>query len=728
MKNIIRRNKYFNEQSFFALKSFLCRGGKVAGLSNLTLNLLYKCHKYPVSATLWYKIKTKLWNILNFNVQFNRNSNNNRLKLFFNTCSCSYTKPDGFNSGNKRCAIFVGYSFDGTIPDYDIYYIRALKKICGSIIYIMDNPIISSELDKIKNIVDYAEFRKHGGYDFGSWRKGLYYLNENKLLNQFDSIIFANDSCYGPVYPFENLIQKMQNTKADFWGLVDSYDGQYHILSFFYYFTKKVFTDKYFMDFFAHLPQKMSFEDAWKKGEIAFTMYLKKKFTSDVLIHDFSTATSRCYLSGNRNPTVWPYSLLKQGFPLIKVKAMLGNYGVELMESRVDVKYYLYNNNKELFRLIVNDLSRRKQNNYLEALPDFDYQSQNIELAINNKKVISFDIFDTLLIRPFANPTDLFDFLELEYSIEGYKKERILAEKRARKLILEQEITINEIYDNILPKYQHMKKHELEWEMKTLQINPKIFSLYKQAIKMGKTVIAVSDMYLEKEFLQDVLVDKGYTEISRIFVSSQYKKNKGSGDLYEVVIKELNIRKEDILHIGDNIIADVQIPQKMGVSAYHIHKILDDFLLNPANAKFTAYNNTHHDLSSSIYLSMISHRTYKEEKENCSYWNMMGYRFGGPLAVGYLNFICKELEENHINKVLFVARDGWGLKKLYDKYYYPKVKIESGYVYLQRILGIKGLLTWCDDPGYLKILLKNAKKEIPEIIVSKNYEENIKEL
>lgn len=729
MKNIIKRNKYFNEQSFWALNTFLHRGGKAAGLFNLTLNLLYKYHKYPVTATLWFKIKASLIKKNRFNMNFSlSNSNSSQLKLLIKAKNCCYENPNKFHDKrNKRCVIFVGYSFDGTIPEYDIYYIKELKKICDSIIYIMDNPILDSELDKIKGLVDYAEFRKHGGYDFGSWRKGLEYLQKNKMLNAFDSMIFANDSCYGPVYPFQDLLQKMQSTKADFWGLVDSYDGQYHLLSFFYYFTKKVFTDPYFMDFFLKLPKKMKFEDAWKKGEVSFTAYLRKKFSSDVFIPDFSTATSKCYLSGNRNPTVWPYSLLKKGFPLIKVKAMMGTFGPELMESRADVKYYLYEHNKELFRLVINDLSRRNQNDYSNVIEDFDYQSQNLQLAIQNKEVVSFDVFDTLLIRPFAKPTDLFKFLELKYDVKGYKKERILAEQRARKVTSEQEITIDEIYDNILPKYKHMKEYELEWEKRTLQTNNKVFRLYKQAIKLGKIVIVISDMYLGEKFLHDLLVDKGYKDISKIFVSSSYRKTKGSGDLYRIAINEMNITKKDIVHIGDNFVADVQIPRKIGITAYHIHKILDDFLINPANIKYKMYNNSHDDLSSSIHLAMISHRTFQEKEENYSYWNMLGYRLGGPLALGYLNFISKELVESHIDKALFVARDGWGLKKLYDKYYYPRTKIISGYVYLQRILGIKGLLTWCEDPGYLKILLKNAKKEIPSIIVSKNYEENIKE-
>lgn len=74
----------------------------------------------------------------------------------------------------------------------------------------------------------------------------------------------------------------------------------------------------------------MKFEDAWVKGEKGFTIYLKQKYTSDVLLPDFSTASSKCYLSGNRNPTLWPYTLLQKGFPLIKVKAMTGGFGIDL--------------------------------------------------------------------------------------------------------------------------------------------------------------------------------------------------------------------------------------------------------------------------------------------------------------------------------------------------------------------------------------------------------------
>lgn len=47
--------------------------------------------------------------------------------------------------------------------------------------------------------------------------------------------------------------------------------------------------------------------------------------------------------------------------------------------------------------------------------------------------VISFDIFDTLLLRPFIKPTDLFWYIETKYDIQGFCQARILAEVQSRR-------------------------------------------------------------------------------------------------------------------------------------------------------------------------------------------------------------------------------------------------------------------------------------------------------
>lgn len=37
--------------------------------------------------------------------------------------------------------------------------------------------------------------------------------------------------------------------------------------------------------------------------------------------------------------------------------------------------------------------------------------------------VISFDVFDTLLLRPFIRPTDLFLYIETKYDIKVFVKQ-----------------------------------------------------------------------------------------------------------------------------------------------------------------------------------------------------------------------------------------------------------------------------------------------------------------
>ena len=60
------------------------------------------------------------------------------------------------------------------------------------------------------------------------------------------------------------------------------------------------------------------------------------------------------------------------------------------------------------------------------------YNSKKINIyeEIKKHEIISFDIFDTLLIRPYVKPTDLFLHIEKLYKIKGFYKNRIMAENR----------------------------------------------------------------------------------------------------------------------------------------------------------------------------------------------------------------------------------------------------------------------------------------------------------
>ena len=635
------------------------------------------------------------------------------------------------NSKNKRCTIFAAFSNDGSIPDHVVYYLKKLKEISDYIIYVADNAIKNpSEIKKIEHLINHAYFYHHGCYDFGSFKIAYNYLVKNNLCENFEHFLFVNDSCYGPVCSLKPIINKMELKGTDFWGLVDSTDDVYHLLSFFLEFNKKVFLSDELSDFFETLPNKLAFEDAVKLGEKRLTESLKYKYSCDCFLPKFSTDNARSYSSGNRNGTVWPLSLLKAGFPLVKIKALRGSYGNELQESISDTLLYIKNNNIELYKLIINDLTKKNADyNY-----NFDLYGQDISEIIKNKKIISFDIFDTLLVRPFMNPSELFLFIEKENKIPGFYEERIKAEIRARKNSKYNEITIEEIYENILPEFKDVINIELDYEKRLLKKNPFIEKIYKTAVQSGLKIIAISDMYLSSTFLKEILKRNGFNDINDVYVSSDLRKTKGSAEIYEYVIKKYKISPKEMVHIGDNPVADKEIPEKLGINCYNIVKVTERFN-NPGNLKWTEYYRCRNSFENGVFYSMIAKQNVVELKENHQYYEMLGYRLGGPLVLSYLNFILESAKRNNIKKLLFVARDGWILKEIYQKYLYNFYKIDSGYVYLQRVIGISSTLDYMNEPRYLRKLLDLYSENNNSICVTDNfnlnkveYENNIEKL
>ena len=117
-------------------------------------------------------------------------------------------------------------------------------------------------------------------------------------------------------------------------------------------------------------------------------------------------------------------------------------------------------------------------------------------------KIISFDVFDTLLLRPFEKPTDVFNFMQpyVEAMIGkkiNFRKLRKQAERDIRqKIFPAEEVTIDEIYNNFkeIPlKYRGAIKFlEIETELQLCFKRKSAEILYNKAKEMGFMIIAIS--------------------------------------------------------------------------------------------------------------------------------------------------------------------------------------------------------------------------------------------
>lgn len=599
----------------------------------------------------------------------------------------------------KRIAIFASFSFDGTIPDYVIYYLSELKKVCDGIVFFADNPVILSEIEKIKHLVIYAQFERHNEYDFGSYKRGYMWLKQKGMLEQCEELLVCNDSCYGPVYPLSNVFDQMDVRCCDFWGMIQNDDVNYHLQSWFYVFRKSVLKSGLLGDFLKQVKHQDDFWDYVFKYEFQLTKFLiDKGFCADAYmglgLKRFESAYQK---SGNRNITVFPLTLIKDyKLPFIKVKCFSCGFKHYLEEQPLNVLGFLKRINPELNNCIIRDLARR---DVLNGICERD-----IDLQIQRHDIISFDIFDTLLIRPYVKPTDLFWHLEKIYNIPGFAEARIAAELYAREKTSKKDVTLDEIYEVLLPKYQKAKAKELKMEEKSLRINPLIFKTYQKAVRQKKTILIVSDMYLPSSFLIKVLKRNGVNVFDRIYVSCEYNKTKADGSLFEQVLTDFSVNPRNILHIGDNEHSDVYMPRRYDIDSFCVSKYIDLFFAWYGNAKYKNFYEQKSDFMRSYLVSLMAQNQLNTEM---SYWQQVGYNLAGPLGLGYVQLILKEVKLNDIDTLLFVSRDGYLLQKVYNKI--CEKPVANTYIYAPRILNLKLFGDYANQPEYLRAYMDMLK-------------------
>lgn len=210
----------------------------------------------------------------------------------------------------NRIAIFASYDKDGIVHDYVLGYLRYLKEVADKIIFIADNYADEYEQNKLKELVDYAEFCPHGEYDFGSYKRGYYYAKSNGWLDSANKLIFCNDSCFctSSLIP---VFEIMEKRSCDFWGMTKSHEIQDHLQSYFLVFNSNVFNSEVFINHLSSVTHKNGFIDVVKCYELPFTRKLNDAgFASDGYIE----------FNNKRNPTFYPYKTYKKNMPLIKKK------------------------------------------------------------------------------------------------------------------------------------------------------------------------------------------------------------------------------------------------------------------------------------------------------------------------------------------------------------------------------------------------------------------------
>lgn len=271
--------------------------------------------------------------------------------------------------------------------------------------------------------------------------------------------------------------------------------------------------------------------------------------------------------------------------------------------------------------------------------------------SIDSADAAAFDIFDTLTVRPFFRPRDLFYFLEAESGLEGFHDARIEAERSARRAEFEPDI--DRIYGFLDPKYSSLKDIEIESEIEFSRPDPDGVSLFRYALEQGKKTVLVSDMYLGKGIIEKILERNGISGYSALYVSSDLKASKRAGSLYGKVLEDLGLDGKDVLMIGDNPRSDLAQARSSGLCAVRWMPLRERY--GECHPHETKYVRKHPGLGPSVIVGMdiLQWSSGREE----SYWHAAARRFGGPMNVMFAEFVKRNSED--ADGLVFFSRDGY---------------------------------------------------------------------
>lgn len=274
--------------------------------------------------------------------------------------------------------------------------------------------------------------------------------------------------------------------------------------------------------------------------------------------------------------------------------------------------------------------------------------------AIAGCEVVSFDVFDTLLVRSVAAPGDVFDLVAAE--VEGHpfvarSEFRRLREAADAQANLGGVADLDDIYEELaslrVNDVEAYRLSEMEMERRVLGRNPLFADTFDEAKRMGKRIIVVSDMYVDSDFLKSVLAENGFDGIERIFVSCEMGATKRDGTLFPKVLDELGIAASRVIHFGDSWKSDFLSPRAAGLKAVCIKP-----LIRSAGACSEA----------SKAGSIALHAGRGADRS-------IGRAALAPLLLGFSQFLREKTKEAQARPLFFLARDAHLLMRAFRLLY-----------------------------------------------------------
>ena len=321
----------------------------------------------------------------------------------------------------------------------------------------------------------------------------------------------------------------------------------------------------------------------------------------------------------------------------------------------------------------------REEQTHAEDNPYWNSSLEDLKQRIFESEVVSFDFFDTLFSRRVCNPRDV--LLLWEKKLNHVFQTSVVPWMQLRTKALQhlpENYSLDDLYEEIakaggLSKdlSESAKQMELDLEGHLLVPRTEILECMVQALREGKEIYLITDMYLPESFFAQALATQGIRlEQGHILVSGSLGKSKADGALWQYYRKQIGQKKS--LHIGDHPTADIENAKKNGMDAYYIANTWQ--MLSMSSLRGMASRICSEDAS--LLMGCVLSRWFQDP----FYLNVtkgiprietnldMGYCIFGPVLLTFFRWLGGQARRDGIRRLVFMSRDGYFLKEEFEEY------------------------------------------------------------
>ena len=295
--------------------------------------------------------------------------------------------------------------------------------------------------------------------------------------------------------------------------------------------------------------------------------------------------------------------------------------------------------------------------------------------------IIGFDIWNTLLVLPFFNSSDIYSLVGKKLNIDGFENMMSFADVWLKETHNEAAGTVNprklfEAAEKLFPSsgFESSQGLEIMEELfvSLSSVRKSIKQLYELSVSSGKKVFLVSDNKLSEDCVKTILEKNGFDAYDKLYLcgtnsASEIKRDFGNSKIF-YIYSSYGIKGEAVK--SQRLDSPVNMMKKVRILGQLYNNIPD----NSDNRFIIAH-------AANLIFDDPDAKYSGEDYLNGSLDNFSITIFG-PLVLAFTKWMLDDCEKNNITDMCYVYRDGYLIEKVHRMMmgFYREMNIRQIYI------------------------------------------------